>query len=452
MAVDSKTRQDIIDTLDELGAAVDTDIEQVSEIDDKVSLPGIRVDSNGNFVSYCLARMTVFQAYVKTKSDEIVAAFNSWFGTSDSTGVKGEWKNIKTDVNTVKTQAQEATSNANTATSNANNATSAANSAASNANEKAGLAQGIYNTVSTWFSGNSGFKATTESWLAARKSEWSDFFSDSLATGCRKMWTDFWNSSTSAWSGFFGSSAEDVNGVRKIWSNWFSGRQSEWNTLKGDAQSATSAANSAASNANEKAALANEKAGLANEKAGQANTAAAAANEKAALANEKAALANEKAGLAGTNAEYAKSQGDYAKQQGDRAKLMADHRDKLGTDGYIYRYDPDNAGAGADGYYKTDQYIDADIDPTNMTEQQINEMLSRFAFDFASTQTCETAASDPDSLTSQEQGKAVNVGGLAAALVMLKGLLKSPYFEGTTLVFPATSTMRYEGTTLILSE
>ena len=602
MAVDPQVRQDILDTLDEVGATMNQegDVEVITQMDDsiadKIMLPGVQKDDSGSFVKYIQASLAIFYNYVKSKADGIASTWDAWFGTSDSTGVKGEWGQLKTEVNNTKSQAQEATTNANNATtsadkaaSDANAAASSANDAASNANEKAGLAQGIYETVASWFNGNSGFKASAESWLAARRTEWSEFFSDSLSTGCRKLWTDFWNSSTSAWNAFFGSSAEDANGVRKIWSNWFGGRQSEWNTLKGDAQSATSAANDAAGNANEKASLAdekarlaytaatnaddaaseaNEKAGLAqgiyetvaswfngdsgfmasaeswlaarrtewseffsdslstgcrklwtdfwnsstsawnaffgssaedangvrkiwsnwfggrqsewntlkgdaqsatsaaddaagnaNEKASLANgkaelaaAAAAQAAEKAGLAEEKAGLADEKAQLADEKAAYAKNQGDYAKQQGDRAKLMADHRDRLDTDGYIWRYDPDNEGAGTDGYYKTDQYINAEIDPSNMTDEQISEMLSRFSVDFASTQTCETAASDPDSLTEEEKGKAVNAEGLAAALLILNSLVRAPYFEGNTLVFPSTSSMRFEGTTLILAE
>ena len=458
MAVDPQLRQDILDTLDEVGATMNQegDVEVITQMDDsiadKIMLPGVQKDDSGSFVKYIQASLAIFYNYVKGKADGIASTWDAWFGTSDSTGVKGEWGQLKSEVNEIKSQAQEATSNANEKAGLANekaglaaSAAAAANEKAGLANEKAGLAQGIYDTVASWFNGDSGFKASAESWLAARRTEWDEFFSDSLATGCRKLWTDFWNTSTSAWNGFFGNDAEDTNGVRKIWSTWFSGRQSEWNTLKDDAQRATGAADDAAGNANEKAGLANEKAGL-------AASAAAAANEKAGLANEKAGLANEKAGLAEEKAGYAQNQGDYAKQQGDRAKLMADHRDRLDTDGYIWRYDPDNEGAGPDGYYKTDQYINAEIDPSNMTDEQISEMLSRFSVDFASTQTCETAASDPDSLTEEEKGKAVNAGGLAAALLILNSLVRAPYFEGNTLVFPSTSSMRFEGTTLILAE
>jgi len=138
-----------------------------------------------------------------------------------------------------------------------------------------------------------------------RQTTWTEWFSDTLATGVRKLWNDFWssinsswngffgtsaddangvrkiwstfyNSTLQAWDGFFGSSADDANGVRKIWTTWYIAVQSnwasffgstssegvrgEWGTLKNDVQSATSNANSAASLANQKANLADTKA------------------------------------------------------------------------------------------------------------------------------------------------------------------------------------------------
>ena len=65
---------------------------------------------------------------------------------------------------------------------------------------------------------------------STRDTTWTNWFSDTLSTGVRKLWNDFWASVNSSWNGFFGTSADDANGVRKIWSTWFSGVQSAWTT------------------------------------------------------------------------------------------------------------------------------------------------------------------------------------------------------------------------------
>lgn len=163
-----------------------------------------------------------------------------------------------------------------------------------------------------------------------RQTTWNNWFSDTLATGVRKLWNDFWSSINNSWNGFFGTSAEDANGVRKIWSTWYASVQSswtsffgsnpnggvrgEWASLKSDAQAATNAAN-------QKAALANEKAAL--------------ANEKASLADEKAILANEKASLANTAA-------NNANTQAGRAKEYADHPPMMGDNGNWWEWDEVN--------------------------------------------------------------------------------------------------------------
>ena len=324
MAVDSKTRQDIIDVIDELGASVDSDIEEVQEIDDKVTLPGIKTDGQGNFISYCLAKMTVFHAYVKTQADAIRAAWDTWFGADVTSGVQKIWNDLKNEITTATGAATSAANNVQTAVNAANEAASNANTKASLANEKAALANekasladqkaaaantaaenatSIWNTVKNWFNGNSGFKATAEAW---------------------------YNSVTAAWTNWFGASAS-------------AGVQKDWADLRADVVAKTGAANTAAENANTKASLANEKAAL--------------ANEKASLAEQKATLANEKAG--------------YAEEEGDRAKAYLDALQGIMTD---------------------------------------------------------------------------------EARELLLGSLCAPHIEGSTLVFPAMSTARFENSTLILAE
>ena len=64
-----------------------------------------------------------------------------------------------------------------------------------------------------------------------RNTTWTSWFSDSLSTGVRKLWNDFWSNINSSWNGFFGTSADDPNGVRKIWTTWYSSTQSSWNAF-----------------------------------------------------------------------------------------------------------------------------------------------------------------------------------------------------------------------------
>lgn len=256
--------------------------------------------------------------------------WDGFWGTSadDPNGVRKQWNNLRTD-------SVQATNSANAAATNANEKASLANTAATNAdNSRAAIEQNEQTRQQ-----NEQGRVSAES---QRVTDWTNFFSDTLATGCRKLWNDFWSNINSLWTGFWGTSAEDPNGVRK-----------QWSTLRGDAIQATSNANDAATNANEKAALANEKATLANEKAG--------------LANEKAALADTKATFANT--------------EGNRAKAYNDHPWEIRDDGYIYVWDETTQAMK-----KTNKCI---IDFEDLTEEQMEEIISHVAIVTASIETCE---------------------------------------------------------------
>lgn len=208
-------------------------------------------------------------------------------------------------------------------------ATTAANTAAQNANT---ARQQIEANEQTRIN-NENARVLAET---TRQTTWTNWFSDTLSTGVRKLWNDFWTNVNSSWNGFFGTSADDANGVRKIWSTWYTavlsnwasffgatsseGVRGEWATLKSDAQSATTSANNAAT-------LANSKAGLADDKAALAAAAATLAGEKATLANTAAGNANTQAG---------------------RAKEYADHPPMMGDNGNWWAWDEEN-----DEYYDT---------------------------------------------------------------------------------------------------
>lgn len=124
-------------------------------------------------------------------------------------------------------------------------------------------------------------------------------------------------------------------------------------------------------------------------KGGQyAHEAGEAAELQGDIAEAKGNMAQSQGNTAESKGNVAEGQGQYAEEQGNRCKTMADHRDKLGADGYIYTYDPENDKADADGYVKTDQYINASLDISKLTPQQQEELMDKFVLDYATEEEC----------------------------------------------------------------
>lgn len=105
-------------------------------------------------------------------------------------------------------------------------ATDAANAAAALAQAKAAIAQTAADNADASRLAIEANEQTRQSNEAARvaaetqrQSDWTAFFSDTLATGCRYLWNNFWTSINSLWTGFWGTSADDPNGVRKQWND-----------------------------------------------------------------------------------------------------------------------------------------------------------------------------------------------------------------------------------------
>ena len=135
MAVTPEFVNSVAEALDELGYSVETEqdvIDDVSELNDDVTLPGIR-QTGGAMTGYVSMKLAVLYAYLQGRFQAIQTAWNTWFGTDTATGVQGEWQILKVDV-------QTATTNANAATTSATTASAGANTAANNANSKATLA------------------------------------------------------------------------------------------------------------------------------------------------------------------------------------------------------------------------------------------------------------------------------------------------------------------------
>lgn len=87
---DAQFKQKVIDVLDEVGANVASsqDIDQVEQITDNITLPGVELDSGGGVVRYVSAKMVIFRNYL----DAVIAVFYGWFGHDDTEGVQKTWK------------------------------------------------------------------------------------------------------------------------------------------------------------------------------------------------------------------------------------------------------------------------------------------------------------------------------------------------------------------------
>ena len=213
-------------------------------------------------------------------------SWNTFFGTDYNSGVRGEWNTLRDDVISKTQAAQTATTNANTAASNADSKATIANDAATNANNKAEIAQTAADNadeIRVQIESNEQTRQSNEEARVTaenkRQTDWTDWFSDTLPNGVRKLWNDFWANINASWTSFFG--ANEDSGVR-----------GEWKTLKSDIISKTQAADTSTSNANTAASNADNKAAVADSAASNANNKAALANEKAALADEKATRAD----------------------------------------------------------------------------------------------------------------------------------------------------------------
>ena len=89
---------------------------------------------------------------------------------------------------------------------------------------------------------------------------------------------------------------------------------------------------------------------------------------------------------------YALQQGDYAKAQGDYAKRRGDYPDQIRSDGYVWTYDPDDEGAGEDGYKRTAYKVDAALDFDALTPEQYQSLIDdiKAGMVYATVATCES--------------------------------------------------------------
>lgn len=148
MAVDTKTRNDILEVLNEVSASAEVDDDVIPVTDDNitimknVTLPGMEYDDAGNFTRYVKAKMSVFYTFVQT-------AWNAWFGTDATSGVQKQWADLSADAVAKTTAANTAAGRAETAAQNTETAITNANNAATNANEKATAANTAAGSANT---------------------------------------------------------------------------------------------------------------------------------------------------------------------------------------------------------------------------------------------------------------------------------------------------------------
>ena len=370
--------EQVSEALDQLGYSVEQEedvISDVSQIDDDVTLPGIRVQS-GTMTGYVSMKLAVLKQYLNNTVQTIQqtwdawfsdvlptgvrSIWNTWFGTSDEEGVQktwGDWFTARsTEWGTLKIDAQGATTRANNAASSAEVATSGAE------NVNAGIQgftvtitdrNGVSRSVDIGFDIYRTYPSVAAMNTDAANVPQGKFViiatTDKTSEDNAKMYVK--NS-----QGSFSFLCDLDQASSAAWADWL-------NNMKPAIEQATTDANNAAANANNKAALANDKAGL--------------ANEKAALANEKAA--------------YANSQGDYAKAQGDYAKDWNDHPPFIGdgTTGdlnFWYLYDVITARYVKGAYAKGD-----DLDYSTITPEEKQRLIDNIKADliFASVETCE---------------------------------------------------------------
>ncbi len=88
MAVTDQFRQDVLEVLDEQGYNSENEqdvIEDVSELDDNVTLPGIKRDAQGTLTGYCMMRLSILVTYLSNRFETLAATFTTaWNSLRDA--------------------------------------------------------------------------------------------------------------------------------------------------------------------------------------------------------------------------------------------------------------------------------------------------------------------------------------------------------------------------------
>ena len=361
------TDENLAEYLAQLGYSIEDaqedTIEQVSELDDDVTLPGIKYQG-GVMSGYIHMKIAVLKDYLDAAISTIQTAWNTWFGTSSASGVQKTWGDWFTgrqsEWDGLKTDAQSATTNANTAATTANTAATGA----SNVNAQlSGNTLTITNRQGQSSSINVSFEIyRTYASVSAMNADAANVPEGKFVMIATVSTTDPDNAkmyvrNASSAAQAFGFLCDLDQASSEAWADWL-------NNMKPVIEAAISSANTAATNANNKATIAEQKGNAAETKG---NTAQAQGNTAESKGNT------------------AQTQGNYAKSEGDRAKNFNDHPAYIGNDNYWYLWD-----------YTTQAYVKAayakgdDLDYSTMTPEEYQRLIDNIKADlvFASDETC----------------------------------------------------------------
>lgn len=353
MAVTDEFIEQVSEALDELGYSVEQEhdvIDDVSQLNDDVTLPGIRVDGSGTMTGYVSMKLAVLRTYLSN-------LWNAWFP-----GTQSEW-------NTLKRDAQEATSAAN-------NAASAANTATTYAERVNATMDGMEITV-TDRNGNSvtkniGFDMVgTYATVALMNADAANVAEgkfviiatdDPTAAENARLYVRNANAATSQNPFSFCADLDQASAA--AWADWL-------NNMKPEIEQAIRTA-----------ADDHTRAGQDHQTATSDHTRADTDHQNSTNA---AGAANTAAGNADQKATYAKNQGDTAKEFNDHPAYIGD-----GTTGdlnYWYLYDITQHQYVKGAYAKGE-----DLDYSTMTQEEIDRLVENIKSDlvFASVETCES--------------------------------------------------------------
>ena len=108
-----------------------------------------------------------------------------------------------------------------------------------------------------------------------------------------------------------------------------------------------------------------------------------AAKAKGNTAQQQGAKAEEQGNDAEQKGETAEAQGKEAERQAERCETLADHPDEIRSDGYIYHWNTETKQME-----KTSRRVVANLDISQLTTEQQQELMSQFVMEYAEEDEC----------------------------------------------------------------
>ena len=375
MAVTEEFVEQVSQALDELGYTVEQQgpedvIDDVSELNNNVTLPGIRVENNV-MTGYVTMKLAVLRTYLSNAITAIQTQWTAWFGLDDTTegGIQKTWKTWFTgrqsEWDVLKTDSQSATSAANTAAQNANTATAGAERV--NANVSGMVVtitdrNGTQRTVDLSFDFYNSYPS-----VAAMNADVANIPASKLVSIATTDKTSKENARIyqKRSDGVMIYVADLDQASAEAWADWLNNMKPEINERIATADSDHTRANTDHQTATQDHSTASSD----HTQAGRDHTTATQDHSQASQDHQTSV-----------------TQSTYAKNQGDYAKNMADHPAYVGMDDYWYLWDYATQAYVKGPYAKGD-----DLDYSTMTPEEIQRLVDNIKADlvFASVQTCE---------------------------------------------------------------